>query len=217
MNILRKCVKIYGKWREKRLRARLGYYAATAFVHPDNYIVGANLLSIADNSIIQPGGTIILTGWGGVKIGRWTDVSYNVTIINSNHVPLVGVPQHLASCKHLNDRDTLIEIGDDCWVAANVTLLPGSKLNRGCVVGAGALVNKEIPPYAVVAGVPAKVVAVKFSLEQIIAHEKSIYTVEERFTESYLKDLFSSHYVGKKVIGSHRPNNEQERNLKTDI
>lgn len=211
MNLLRCCFNIYTRWCERRIRARIGYCAPSAFIHPDNYIVGGKLISISDDSIIQPGGKLILTNkkWG-LKIGRWVGISYNVTIINSNHIPTVGVPQHLAACIHLNDKDTMIEIDDDCWIAANVTLLPGAKINRGCVVGAGALVNKEIPPYAVVAGVPAKIVAVKFSLEQIMEHERYIYPENERLSKEKLNALFEQYYKDKKTIGTDVLTDEQK-------
>ncbi|TQN72131.1 putative acetyltransferase [Colletotrichum shisoi] len=51
-----------------------------------------------------------------------------------------------------------ITIGDDCWIGANVTVLPGVKIGKGCTIGAGALVNRDIPDYSVAVGVPAKVV-----------------------------------------------------------
>ena len=51
-----------------------------------------------------------------------------------------------------------VVIGDDCWIGSRVTIMPGVTLGRGCVVGAGAVVTRDVPPYAVVAGVPARVV-----------------------------------------------------------
>lgn len=51
-----------------------------------------------------------------------------------------------------------ITIGDDCWLAANVTVLPGVTIGKGCTIGAGAVVTKSIPDYSVAMGVPARVV-----------------------------------------------------------
>jgi len=50
-----------------------------------------------------------------------------------------------------------ITIEDDCWIGSNVVFLDGSRLGQGCIVAAGAVVRGEIPPFSVVAGVPAKV------------------------------------------------------------
>lgn len=51
-----------------------------------------------------------------------------------------------------------ITIGDDCWLGANVTVLPGVTIGKGCTIGAGAVVQKSIPDYSVAVGVPAKVI-----------------------------------------------------------
>ncbi|MDC0124525.1 acyltransferase [Gammaproteobacteria bacterium] len=51
-----------------------------------------------------------------------------------------------------------IRIEDDCWIGANVVFLDGAHVNKGCVVAAGAVVKGVIPPYSVVAGIPAKVI-----------------------------------------------------------
>jgi acetyltransferase-like isoleucine patch superfamily enzyme len=65
-------------------------------------------------------------------------------------------------------------IGHDVWIGQNVTLAPGVDLGTGCVVGANALVTKDVPPYAIVGGVPAKVIKYRFSepvIERLLASE----------------------------------------------
>ena len=210
MDLLRKVYELCNAWREKRVRSKLCFCDDTAQINPHNMIVGAEYFIMKEYSLLQPGGTLILTG-GKLILGRWSSIAYNVTIITGNHIPTVGIPHHKASMIHLNDRECDIEIGDDCWIAANVTLLPGAKLHRGCVVGTCALVNREVPPYAVVAGVPAKIVAVKFTLEQILEHEKKIYDFHERLTREYLEELFFKYYENKKPIGTDKLSAEQRR------
>lgn len=51
-----------------------------------------------------------------------------------------------------------ITIGDDCWLGHRVSVLDGVTIGQGCVIGAGAVVTKDIPPYSIAVGVPAKVV-----------------------------------------------------------
>ncbi len=51
-----------------------------------------------------------------------------------------------------------VVIEDDVWIGSRVTILPGVTIGRGSVVGAAAVVTKDVPPYSVVAGNPAKVV-----------------------------------------------------------
>jgi maltose O-acetyltransferase len=51
-----------------------------------------------------------------------------------------------------------VRIGDDVWIGGHATILPGVTIGDGAVVAAGAVVTKDVPPYTVVAGVPARVV-----------------------------------------------------------
>ena len=51
-----------------------------------------------------------------------------------------------------------VVISDDVWIGARVTILPGAKIGKGVIVGAGAVVTGEIPDYAVIGGVPARVI-----------------------------------------------------------
>ena len=70
------------------------------------------------------------------------------------------------------------------------------------MVGAGCVVKRSIPPYAVVVGAPARVVASKFTIEQILEHESVLYPPEERLSRDFLKELFRKYYEGKKSIGT---------------
>jgi virginiamycin A acetyltransferase len=65
------------------------------------------------------------------------------------------------SCK----GDIIIE--NDVWIGANSTVMSGIKIGNGAIVAAGSTVTKDVPPYAIVAGNPAKVVKYRFTDEQI--------------------------------------------------
>jgi len=54
-----------------------------------------------------------------------------------------------------------ITIGDDVWVGAGAVILPGVTIGRGAVVGAGSVVTKDVAPYAICAGNPARVLRVR--------------------------------------------------------
>lgn len=63
---------------------------------------------------------------------------------------------------------TPITIGNDVWIGARTILLDGVTIGTGAIVGAGAVVTRDIPPYAVAVGVPAKVVRMRFDEEQVV-------------------------------------------------
>lgn len=66
-----------------------------------------------------------------------------------------------------------IEIGNDVWIGERVIILGGKRVGNGAVVGAGAVVTKDVPPYAIVGGVPAKIIRYRFSNEVIEKLEAS--------------------------------------------
>ena len=105
--------------------------------------------------------------WRDAVIGRYCSISYNV---------LIGAPQHQIShlSTHPNfDRtpegaDGLTTvIGNDVWIAGDVVIRRGTRIGDGAIVGAGAVVLKDVPPYSIVAGVPAKVIRYRFGEEVI--------------------------------------------------
>jgi hypothetical protein len=73
------------------------------------------------------------------------------------------------------------------------------------------LVTKPVPPYALVAGSPAKIIGVKFTIDQIIEHEKALYPEKERFSREYLEELFAEYYEGKKVFGVQTELTEEDK------
>ena len=64
-------------------------------------------------------------------------------------------------------------IGNDVWIGQNAVILPGVTIGRHCVVAAGAVVTKDVPPYAIVGGIPARIIRYRFSDEQIARLEES--------------------------------------------
>lgn len=150
---------------------------------------------------------------GKLKVKKYAAVGSGCIIIPGDHVPTVGLPQYLAGKLHINDVDGEIIVGEDAWVGAGTILLSHCKIGRGAVVAAGAVVSKEVPPYAVVAGIPAKVIATRFSIEQILEHESILYPPEERMTKEELEQLFDEYYQGKRSIGKSEMSEEDQLKL----
>lgn len=96
----------------------------------------------------------ILGAGGGITIGNHVRIGQNVNIHAENHV--------------FEDRERLIRdqgvvyggvtIEDDVWVGSKTTILDGVTIGKGAVIGAGTVVTRSIPPYAIAVGVPARVI-----------------------------------------------------------
>ncbi len=88
----------------------------------------------------------------------------NVTIITGDHrIDIPNKPMVFVSDEEKlpeNDQDVIIE--EDVWIGANVVILKGVKIAKGSVVAAGAIVTKDVPPYTIVGGCPAKVIKHRF-------------------------------------------------------
>lgn len=89
------------------------------------------------------------------------------------------------------DKDVIVE--EDVWLGVNVTLLSGVTIGRGAIVAAGSVVTKNVPPYSVVGGIPAKFIKFKWSLEDILKHESVIYTADERITKDKLTEIINQY------------------------
>lgn len=188
----------YRKKREQTLYRRLGKCGRNVFIGFPVFLANPKLLYMDDFSRIMNGANLILDT-GKFIVGKYSVLASRLTVITDNHTPTVGVPYYFTGSTHINDRTKDVIIKEDCWVGANVTLLPGVLLSRGVVVAAGSIVNKEIPPYAVVAGIPAKIIAVKFSIDEILEHEKHLYEEKERMSKESLEELFNTVFKDKKI------------------
>lgn len=92
---------------------------------------------------------------GTIDIGRDVLIGPNAVLRASNHnYAARNVP--IREQGHTGGK---IVIEDDVWIGANVVVLPDVRVGRGAVIAAGAVVNKDVPPYALAGGVPAKVIA----------------------------------------------------------
>lgn len=182
-------------------------------VMPNSSLVPNNIY-MEDYSRIQ-GLCNMISYKGKLIVKKYAAIASGVTIIPSSHTPTVGLPQFLSST-HINDKDETIVVNEDAWVGAGSILLSHCVVGRGAVVAAGAVVSKEVPPYAVVAGIPAKIIASRFTIDQILEHEKILYPPEERMQYDVLKKLFEENFQNKKCIGISYISNEDELRLRKE-
>ena len=129
------------------------------------------IFSLGDYSVIESF-ACINNAVGDVIIGDHTRIGLHNTIIGpvdiGSHVNLAQGITVTALNHNFSDTNKRIDeqgvstnqvtIEDDVWVGANAVILPGVTIGEHCVVAAGAIVTKDVPPHSLVAGVPAKVI-----------------------------------------------------------
>jgi len=111
-----------------------------------NFFMPKNI-KIGNDSII--GNNAFLDGRAPLVIGNHTDIASEVMIYNS---------EHNINSIDFSAREEKVEIGDYCFIGPRVIILPGVKIGKGCVIGAGAVVTKDVTDFSVVGGVPAEVI-----------------------------------------------------------
>ena len=108
-------------------------------------------LSIGDNSGVGVRSRIS----GPVTIGDNVMMGRECFILTRNHAfDRMDIPM----CEQGFQEDRPVVIGNDVWIGHRVTILPGSRIEDGAIIGAGAVVSGTIPAYTIVGGVPAKVI-----------------------------------------------------------
>lgn len=107
-------------------------------------------------------------------VGDMVLISSDFRVIGNDHgLNSVGIPMRIAEATSRSTAPTTIE--SEAWVGQGVTLLSGITIGRGAVVGAQSFVNKDVPAYSIVAGVPAKLIRTRFGNAEIALHESKLY------------------------------------------
>lgn len=133
-------------------------------------------------------------------IGRFSQIECDAVIGNNvifaNHVSLVGRYDHhyqtvgvpIAHAPRIRSPDyswkglgQVVMIGDDVWIGYGSVVLSGVSIGEGCIVAAGSVVSKDVPPYSIVGGVPARFIRQRFDTEaDLEKHLRLVRTPESR-------------------------------------
>jgi acetyltransferase-like isoleucine patch superfamily enzyme len=139
-------------------RINLEIGADTRVMPYANLIPQQGSIRIGRNCTVQFGA--VLYGVGGLEIGDNTRIAARTIITPMNHVfDDAETPIYLQGESALG-----VKIGSDVWIGTNAKILDGVEIGDGCIVGAGSVVTKTLPPYAVAVGVPARVIRFRRSL-----------------------------------------------------
>lgn len=160
-------------------------------LHPSTSVYfGLENLSLGNNVSIPRFAHIFCTD-APLTIGNNVIFGPAPTIVTGDHrIDVIGKPIFF-SLEKLPENDAPVIIEDDVWIGAHVTILKGVTIGRGSVVAAGGIVNKSTPPYSISGGVPARVIKFRFTIDEILEHERILYPENERYTLEELEKIFA--------------------------
>lgn len=120
------------------------------------------------------------------EIGDNVIFANNVALVGryDHHYQQIGKPTRLAMQIREKDYnwkglDSKVIIEDDVWIGFGAIIMSGVKIGKGSVVAAGAVVTKDVEPYTIVGGNPARFICNRFSADEIREHEEKIYSINK--------------------------------------
>lgn len=134
--------QVYKLFHRRQFSRQTTFYGIPRINHPDGLVCGEDL---------KVNGNVFINADGGVRIGNGVTLSYGVTILAASYDR-----DQFFRGKRIH-KNKGIEIGNYVWIGANAIILDGVRICDHVIVGAGAVVTKDIStPYSIYAGVPAK-------------------------------------------------------------
>ena len=174
------------RWREKN---RFNTTIAINLFDIDSVIIGKNTY----------GGIAVLNynDFYKLTIGNFCSIATDVMFIldadhYTNHISTFPFKVKLLGEKQEGVSKGDIIVDDDVWIGYGATIMSGVHIGQGAVVAAGAVVTKDVPPYAIVGGVPAKVIKYRFEpvmIEELLKVDYSKLTKED--IEKHIDDLYT--------------------------
>lgn len=176
--------------------------AKTARLGLNDYVVNPENLVMEEYTSLKRD-NVIMNSRAKFIIKHNSGAAEELMVITGNHMSIVGksvkhVTDNVKDVEDVNheyDKDVVVE--EDVWIGARVSILQGVTVGRGCEIGTGTVLRKSTPPYSIVIGNPAKIVGFRFTPEEIIEHEKSLYPEDERLSIDVLNKNYNRYFVSK--------------------
>lgn len=171
-------------------RSKFGYCAKNALPLSPIILVNPKNIFIYEDCKIGPFSEISAPNARFV-MKRGCGTGNHFTVMTGNHYQKIGRYYRSVTDQEKKESgmsfDNDVVVNEDVWIGCNVTLLSGVEVGRGAVLAAGAVISKNIPPYAIAGGVPAKVIKFKWDIDTIMKHEAILYPENERFSREQLE------------------------------
>lgn len=150
--------------------------SANLYLYGDNQLRDARILNLNAKFIMKEH-SVAATG---------------LTVVTGNHALIKGrFFKQITEAEKPKGLDKDVVVEEDVWIGCNVTLLSGVTVGRGSVIAAGAVVTKSCPPYSLLGGVPAKVIKIRMSVDEILEHERNLYPKDKRYEAAELEEMYA--------------------------
>lgn len=165
------------KWQKRRSVLWLGILRGYRFKSIGKHFTVSVTNSVFKKNAITAGDYVFIGEkaffCANVQIGHFVMIASCVAIVGGDHrFDVIGVPARFTGRDGMEELLTVIE--DDVWIGHGCIIIAGVRIGRGAIVAAGAVVTKDVPPYAIVGGVPAKLIRYRFTPEQQQRHNESL-------------------------------------------
>jgi acetyltransferase-like isoleucine patch superfamily enzyme len=153
LQILAACIpvnfidRLLNRVRVAKIKRSLGFCGDRVVISNGLLVEQPQLVSVGSDVSFGP--DVSIMGAGGVVIGKGAMLATRTLIVTTQHDPR-------ASSMRQSAVHSKVEIGEFCWIGAGAILLPGVRIGLQAVVGAGAVVTRDVPPYGLAVGVPAR-------------------------------------------------------------
>lgn len=148
-------------------------------------------------------GAYIMNGRARFIMKHHSGAAIGLLVVTGNHMSIPGkffkdvTDSDKSRLDTVGEYDKDIIVEEDVWIGSHVTLLKGSHIGRGAIIGSGAVVRTTIPPYAIVVGNPAKIVGFKFNPDEIIEHEAKLYPEDERIPKATIELNYEKYFLSR--------------------
>lgn len=191
----------------KHFKKELGYLDSSAHIDMPDSCSCPSKIFLYKNTCIRNHSRFIISKYG--DNGKFimkdnSGAAVGLTVITGNHNnSFIGDTVYTSAAKG-NDVDKDMIVNEDVWIGANVTLTCGTELGRGCIIAAGSVViGQKIPPYAIAAGNPCKVIGYRFTPEQIIKHESLMYPEDKRLPFQKLQKNYQKYFDNRENVADY--------------
>lgn len=180
--------RVLRKFKMMLVRPAFRRHGRNFIFDPDDVFSYANIETGDDVSIGS--GSMLLASESKIIIGNKVMFGPNVTVVGGNHnTSESGRFMYDVKEKRPGDDQNVV-FADDIWIGTGAIILKGVCVGRGSIIAAGAVVNRDVPPYTVVGGTPARVIATRFrDPETLLCHEKALYPAENRLSKEALLQI----------------------------